>query len=691
MKTVVRSRDLVILTAIAIAVACGLSLPGATNIDGIGLDILVALRHAVVGSRHQPDDSPVAIVAVDEESYRRQPLADRPIALWTPEIGRLVEALFDAGATVIGFDIVLPTSAESFAPGYERDFLRALHRGGASGRLVLGEVQQQEKPILPHRGQIIAAGSSNIRPLNITEDTDGVIRRVPLFLAGGSEPVAGFALELAGRFVGARPEPIGNGDARLGERIIRATGGGSLLVNFDGGGGGFPHYSFADLVACVDARRTDFLRNAFAGKVVLIGAVLDVEDRKLTSKRFATAPEGANDAPRCILPPLSGLYRADLGRAVVPGTEVQASAVRDILTEEWLRPLRPIGRFVVLLLAAMFAAAAGLVWRMRVAALAVVGAVAAFDGASLITLQRSIVMPALAVTVAGLLSYGFAVLWRTGIVERDRRALARAFRLYLPAAAVDRLLSSPKGPELGGEIRDVTVLFSDIADFTALAEKQNSHALVTALNGYFDRMAEIIEREGGFIDKFIGDAIVAVFGAPAGPLDHAAAAMRAACAMTASTQDLSFRTRVGLNSGPVLIGNIGASRRFNYTVMGDTVNLASRLEGANKEYGTTILASGDTRAAAQIIAFREVDRIRVVGRAAPIDIFTPLPGGADASRESNYAAALALYREGRFEAAADAFDSLNSDPIAATMAKRARAFAASPPPSWDGSTALTTK
>ena len=138
------------------------------TIDGIGLDILIGLRQLVVGPRHHPDDSPVAIVAIDEESYRRQPLADRPIALWTPEIGRLLNALLDADAAVVGFDIVLPTSVESFAPGYERDFLRAIHRGGTTGRLVLGEVQQQQKPIRPHAGQLVAAGELNLRSLNVT-------------------------------------------------------------------------------------------------------------------------------------------------------------------------------------------------------------------------------------------------------------------------------------------------------------------------------------------------------------------------------------------------------------------------------------------------------------------------------------------------------------------------------------------
>ena len=147
-------------------------------------------------------------------------------------------------------------------------------------------------------------------------------------------------------------------------------------MNFDGGAGGIPHYSFADLLACVDAGRTDFLRKAFAGKVVLIGAVLDVEDRKLTSKRFATAPDGASAAPRCVLPPLPGLYRVDLKRAVVPGVEIHASAVRDIITGEWLRPLSPIARFVAILLVAAVAAAVGLVWRTRVAAPAMGGFVA---------------------------------------------------------------------------------------------------------------------------------------------------------------------------------------------------------------------------------------------------------------------------------------------------------------------------
>ena len=174
-------------------------------------------------------------------------------------------------------------------------------------------------------------------------------------------------MEIAARFTGATPEKTADGGAHFGDRIIRSAHNGGLLVNFDGGAGGIPHYSFADVIACINAGRTDFLRDAFAGKVVLIGAVLDVEDRKLTSKRFATARDGASDASRCILPPLTDLYRLDLARSVIPGVEIQASAVRDMITGEWLSTPSPFARFAALLLVAALCAAAGLAWTARMA------------------------------------------------------------------------------------------------------------------------------------------------------------------------------------------------------------------------------------------------------------------------------------------------------------------------------------
>ena len=193
-------------------------------------------------------------------------------------------------------------------------------------------------------------------------------------------------------------------------------------------------------------------------------------------------------------------------------------------------------------------------------------------------------------------------------------------------------MAAERMPELGGELREVSVLFSDIAGFTSFAEGREPRQLVRDLNDYFDRMSAVIEAEGGFIDKFIGDAIVAVFGAPAGPVDHAAAAIRAAAGMAAQSAAGPFRTRIGVNSGTVLMGNIGASRRFNFTVIGDAVNLAARLEGANKLYGTALLVSGEAVSLAggsvPGVPLREIDRVRVVGKTVPVDLFT-LAGADD--------------------------------------------------------------
>jgi class 3 adenylate cyclase len=219
-------------------------------------------------------------------------------------------------------------------------------------------------------------------------------------------------------------------------------------------------------------------------------------------------------------------------------------------------------------------------------------------------------------------------------------------------------------------------------------------------------MTEIVQKHKGYVDNFIGDAIIAVFGAPLADPDHARHAVACAVECRRRLAELNrdggafaghrLAARIGLNTGEVLVGNIGSKDRLKYTVMGDAVNLASRLEGANKAYGTAILVAEDTVAAAGAgFEFREIDRVRVKGRTRPVAIFEPLgedhPLPPAAARD--FAAALAAYRAGRFEDAAARFAGLAAiDPTAELFAAKARALAAAPPPAdWQPVTALETK
>jgi class 3 adenylate cyclase len=273
--------------------------------------------------------------------------------------------------------------------------------------------------------------------------------------------------------------------------------------------------------------------------------------------------------------------------------------------------------------------------------------------------------------------------------------LRQSFGLYLAPALIEKMLSSNKPPVLGGEMRNVTVYFSDIADFSSIAEKIPPAELVAAMNDYLSAMTDVIEAHGGFVDKYIGDAIVAVFGAPLDEPDHATNAVRAAlrCAARLPTLDRvnaafgrAVRQRIGLNSGEALIGNIGSRRRFNYTVMGDMVNLASRLEGTNKFYGTTVIASEATvELTGREFAWRELDAIRVKGRTQPVRIFEPLGAAGEVapdltSRAQAYGEGLTRYRARDFAGAVAQFATVaGDDPPAARMLERVRQLAQQPP------------
>jgi len=236
---------------------------------------------------------------LDEETFRTAPFEGSPSVTWTGEIGRVVTAVIDGGATVVGFDVIFPTSIEqSEVPfgdetlgarvrGFDRSYLRALALGARAGKLVLGEVQHQDHPVLPSPGQRAAVGQGrNIRALNVYSDPDGVVRRIPLSFTVDGARVPAMAPELAARANGA---PVTATSAPAVDD--------TMTLNFAGGADAIPTYSLADLRACVEKDDKDFFRRHFDGKVVLIGTLLDVEDRKITSQRFATALRNASVAP----------------------------------------------------------------------------------------------------------------------------------------------------------------------------------------------------------------------------------------------------------------------------------------------------------------------------------------------------------------------------------------------------------
>lgn len=283
-----------------------------------------------------------------------------------------------------------------------------------------------------------------------------------------------------------------------------------------------------------------------------------------------------------------------------------------------------------------------------------------------------------------------------------------AFRKYIPSDLVKALVSQGIEPSPGGSIRNLTVLFADIAGFTGLSERLGDQ-IIPLLSSYLDTMSREVSSHGGTIDKFIGDAVMAFWGAPAANADHALDACRAALACQRALRSSGLTddggrpltVRVGVNSGDMLVGNIGSELRLNYTVIGDAVNIASRLEGANKEYGTEIIIGEETRRlAGDRIHVRELDRLMVYGRAGGIAVYELLGIAEDGATLPRWAvlydSGLAAYRSRDFSDAASFFqqvlDARTSDQPARMMLERCRHYLVSPPgDDWEATNAMKAK
>ena len=283
-----------------------------------------------------------------------------------------------------------------------------------------------------------------------------------------------------------------------------------------------------------------------------------------------------------------------------------------------------------------------------------------------------------------------------------------AFRKYIPADLVKRLISDGNGARLGGAVRPMTVMFVDLAGFTGMSERLGDR-IIPLLSRYFDSVSVQIQNQGGTIDKFIGDAVMAFWGAPAANPDHAVDCCRAALACRRAVEQMGLvddrgqpiKIRIGINSGDMLVGNIGSEVRLNYTVIGDAVNIASRLEGTNKTYGSTIMIGPETRRlAGDRIVVRELDRLAVYGRAGGLQVYELLGMTGEFSDALDwvacYEAGLAAWRARDFAAAIGAFERVLSirkdDAASAVMIERCRQQLENPAgEEWDGTTVARTK
>ncbi len=291
--------------------------------------------------------------------------------------------------------------------------------------------------------------------------------------------------------------------------------------------------------------------------------------------------------------------------------------------------------------------------------------------------------------------------WAEG---RQKAFIKQAFKHYLSGDVIEKILRDPQHLQLGGEKRDLTIMFTDLAGFSSFSEKLGPVELTALLNDYLTEMTDIIMDEGGTLDKYEGDAIIAFWNAPLEQADHAIRACRAALRCQRRLAELRdaylertgamLRMRVGLNTGPVVVGNMGSRKRFNYTILGDAANLASRLEGANKTFGTeTMVAESTWRLASAEFTGRPLADLRVVGRKNAVTVYELTGFASENSAEDGeaFASGLALFRQGDFAQAEQVFRSLPDDPAAQQYARRCAELNRQRPDSWDGVWELTQK
>jgi adenylate cyclase len=679
-----RLRDTVVALSAVVAVSGLASLPLLERFHGLDIDLLHWLRAHIAAPDRGPVDSPAVVIAIDEKTHATAPFEGIPKVMWTPQIAAVQEAVLEAGAKVFGWDVILPTSASTYLKNrrFDQALLKSFRAERRSGRIVLGRAQLSELAILPHRAfAMMAGGAANIRNLDISLDDDGISRSVPLFQkmkakSGKVEEVTGMAMELAARAMGQRPDLSPDGVAFLGSAL---PGGKEreLTLNFDARAGAIPTYSLADLYHCAKAGNAGYFKQAFAGKVVLFGLVLDIEDRKLSSNRLINRPD-LEGAPRpCRNPQAEPAKFA--ARSTVPGVYLHATAVNNLINGDALELPGRLARNALTIPLAVLGALLTLLLTPLRASLGLGVAAGLWSLATIWLFRDAVVLPLIAPLAVMALSSVATLGYRFIVIDKDKRFLRDAFSSYVSPNLVEVIVNDPEGSAVAARRQECSFIFTDLAGFTSLVEGTDPKLLHPILNDYIDGMVAIAFKHSGTLDKVVGDALTIIFSAPIEQPNHAQRAVDCALELDAWARAYAIglnekgialgKTRVGVNTGPVVVGNFGGSNLFDYTAHGDAINTAARLESVNKHLGTNVCISGATAEKCQNFVGRPMGKLVLKGKSEGTEAFEPLTETEmDSPRVQAYLAAYHLMAANdprAAEAFASAAANFPGDPLVA--------------------------
>jgi adenylate cyclase len=689
----------------------------------------------------------VALAVIDEKSLDAEGRWPWPRS----KIARLIDALSADGAKVIGFDIIFSEPDENsqvtlldrlaeqlnalaipdprlrrfiaesrFAADNDLALVKAIQRSSAA--VVLGyffhmdaprledqsideresarrlrRIEGSKYPRIRHVGQAASeppvmrayapeinldifsevAASSGF--FSLQSDPDGVLRSMPLAIQGGEDFFPPLGLLSAWHYLDRPALTIEVGahgieGVAIGDRFAATDEAGRLLVNYLGPPKTFPHFSVTDIL------HGDVPKGTFKDRIVLVGAT-------------AIATYDLRNTP------FSPLY---------PGLEIHATVIDNILTARFMARPEWARVFDVMAIVAL-STLTGIVLTRRSPLTGTFFAAVLFAGHIVLArwlfvggrLWLNIVYPLLAVLTV----YTALTVYYYLTEQRERKRIKGTFKQYVAEHVVEEMTRDPSRLRLGGEEKVLTVLFSDLEGFTTYSEVYSAHEMTEMLAEYYNRVTEQVFRYRGTLKEYVGDELMAFFGAPLEEPRHAHLACEAALAMREQTSRLSdewaavgrprLRARTGINSGPMVVGNLGSKYRFAYGVVGDQVNLGSRLEGLNKEYRTDILVSENTaRLVGAEFLFRELDLVRVKGRQQTVRIYELIArSGTPLSPEHQqavwlYAEGLELYRKGLWLEAIARFREVLAvrpeDGPSWTLAQRCMAYEAAPPEDWDG-------